>query len=88
MTTYRIERHYGAFIVRGGEYGEGEGTLVQTDWDWPIVARNLGWSMSDVQKNDVHCEHYRTDGTIDCPDCGVKAIEFICAAGKYLQERS
>jgi len=30
------------------------------------------------------CDHDGTDGTVDCPDCGVSASAFICAAGEYL----
>ena len=32
------------------------------------------------------CDHDPTDGTVDCPDCGVTASEFIAAAGAWLQE--
>lgn len=32
------------------------------------------------------CDHDRTDGTIDCPDCGVTAGEFISAAADWLSE--
>jgi hypothetical protein len=32
------------------------------------------------------CEHDGTDGTIDCPDCGVTADEFISAADDWLAE--
>ena len=32
------------------------------------------------------CDHSHTDGTVDCPDCGVTASEFISAAGDWLRE--
>ena len=92
-----VERHYHCYIVRGGDYGRGEGTLVQTDWDYPFVAQDCGWSLRRVQpgKDGARflrrapncgkgCEHLETDGTIDCPDCGITASEFIAAAGEYL----
>jgi hypothetical protein len=30
------------------------------------------------------CDHNYTDGTVDCPDCGIKATDFITAAREYL----
>ena len=30
------------------------------------------------------CDHDGTDGTVECPDCGVAASDFISAAGEYL----
>jgi hypothetical protein len=32
------------------------------------------------------CPHKYTDGTVLCPDCGVKAGEFIASAGEWLRE--
>ena len=32
------------------------------------------------------CDHSHTDGTVDCPDCGVTASEFIVAAGDWLRD--
>jgi hypothetical protein len=32
------------------------------------------------------CEHNHTDGTVTCPDCGVRAGDFIAAAGDWLRE--
>ena len=32
------------------------------------------------------CEHDGTDGTVDCPECGVSASQFIAAAGEWLRE--
>jgi len=31
------------------------------------------------------CEHSPTDGTIDCPECGATASDFIAAAGEWLR---
>ncbi len=91
-----VESHYGAFIVRGGDYGRGEGTLVQVDYDFPHLAMDCGWNIRRVQpgKNGARllqrapnrgkgCDHRWTDGTVGC-ECGVTASEFIGAAGAYL----
>jgi hypothetical protein len=60
--------------------------LVQTDWDYPGVAQSFGWSLTELQRNRrTPCQHSGTDGTIDCPDCGIPASEFISAAGDWLQ---
>jgi len=32
------------------------------------------------------CDHSHTDGTIDCPDCGVTAQQFIDAAREWLDD--
>lgn len=32
------------------------------------------------------CDHSGTDGTVDCPDCGMKAGDFIGAAYDFLVE--
>lgn len=39
---------------------------------------------ADCDRHTVICEHTGTDGTVDCPDCGIGASEFIRAAGEYL----
>lgn len=86
----RVEHHYcGGFIVGR--------RLVWSDWDYPATARDLGWSLARVQRvgkevrhlarRSKRCEHRGTDGTIDCPDCGVKAIEFINAAAEFLSSK-
>lgn len=67
---------------------DGRDMLVQTDWDWPGIARTFGWNMADVQvpPNPDPCEHSHTDGTIDCPECGCKAGIFIAAARQWLDD--
>jgi hypothetical protein len=62
------------------ETGE-ESVLFQTDYDFPGLARNLGWSGKVGRER---CKHRGTDGTIDCPDCGRKAGAFIAAAAAWL----
>ena len=49
--------------------------LIQTDWDYPGVASNLGWSPC----------HDGTDGTIDCP-CGNTAMDLIASAQEFLND--
>lgn len=70
---------------------DGRTVLVQTDWDFPSVARTFGWSIQDVQVMNAHyygvpCKHEGTDGTIDCPDCGYPASGFIREAQDWLDE--
>lgn len=65
------------------ETGE-ESVLFQTDWDFPGLARDLGWKCKVGRER---CRHAGTDGTVDCPDCGRKAGEFIAAAAAWLDAR-
>lgn len=59
--------------------------LIQTDWEHPSIASTFGWSIRDVQCN-TRCDHRHTDGTVDCPDCGLSAGEFISAAAEWLDD--
>lgn len=88
---------------------DGRSLLVQTDWDYPGVAKAFGWSLRAIQRcpkcravlgegdlmcqacyhdlakePDPICAHPGTDGTIDCPDCGLSAGAFIGAAAEWL----
>lgn len=83
-------------IVRHGK-NKDKSIFVQSDWDAPGVARAFGWDMVEVQKTvenedgdmvkaGVECEHRHTDGTIDCPDCGLKASDFIQAACLWIED--
>jgi hypothetical protein len=68
---------------------ESQTILVQTDWDYPAVAQLFGWSLRAVQPVVVIgnlCDHGGTDGTIDCPECGLPALDFITAAGEWLDD--
>lgn len=62
------------------ETGE-ETVLFQTDYDFPGLARNLGWRGNIGRER---CEHRGTDGTVNCPDCGKTAGDFIQAAQTWL----
>ncbi len=86
-----------AFVLHSSDSGR-RGTLIQVDYDYPSTAGALGWSLERVQKRrgqTVHfarrasgCTHRHTDGTIDCPECGISATDFIGAAGDYLSRRA
>ena len=68
---------------------DGRDVLIQEDWSFPATAELFGWSLTELQ-NDEHdrdgtpCSHDSTDGTVDCPDCGLTASEFIEAARNWL----
>ena len=57
------------------------GELVQTDWNFPATARRFGWTM---RAQGERCAHAGTDGTIDCPECGKTASQFIHAARNWI----
>lgn len=58
------------------ENDDGRSLLIQTDWDWPGIASTFGWSPC----------HDRTDGTVDCPECGRTAFSLIQEARQWLDE--
>ena len=31
--------------------------LIQTDWDFPGIAQSFGWSLREVQKEALECDH-------------------------------
>ena len=71
---------------------DGRDILVQTDWDYPSIAANLGFSLIDCQVLQSNyygagpCDHDGTDGTVDCKACGYPAAAFIREAGEFLRE--
>lgn len=90
-----VERYFDGFLIEGRNYGP-NGLLVQTDYDFPSIARDLGWNLTRVQRDKQGkvrhllrasrrgCQHIGTDGTVDCRDCGVTASAFIEAAADFL----
>lgn len=87
--------HTGAGYLIEPEPADGRSVLVQTDYDYPGVASSFGWYIGHVPAagpavvDNVSlrdCEHDGTDGTIDCPECGTDAFEFIAAAREFLDE--
>lgn len=74
----QVEHHYGSYLLT---YRNGSTQLVQSDWDYPATARELGWNGKIGRER---CEHRGTDGTVNCPDCGRTASDFIQAASDYL----
>lgn len=66
---------------------DGQTVLIQTDWDYCGVATSFGWSIREVQQIDHdECDHSFSDGTVDCPECGLIAGEFIAAARDWLDD--
>lgn len=65
---------------------DGRDLLIQTDWDFPGVASTFGWSPASVQKPGRDCDHSQTDGTIDCPACGLEAGDFISNARQWIDD--
>jgi hypothetical protein len=57
--------------------------LFQVDYDFPGLAKLAGWNGKVGRER---CRHQGTDGTVDCPDCGRTASEFISAAVGYLEK--
>lgn len=66
------------------KYDEKNTILFQSDWDFPGLASTFGWVIPTVSEESVYCQHEGTDGTIDCPRCGLKAGEMISEAADYL----
>ena len=71
--------------------GNGIDLIVQTDWEYPSVARTFGWDMRESQVMNAHyygqvCEHSSTDGTVKCAECGLTPSTFIADAASYLDE--
>lgn len=91
-----IESHYGAYIVHTHRRDFNGCTspdcpksyLVQTDWEFPSLAQDMGWSLRRVQKLKTHCDHRSTDGTITCQECGLTASDFINAASDFLSRKA
>jgi hypothetical protein len=63
---------------------EKDSALVQTDWDYPGVARTFGWNIRNMQRGGADCAHSSTDGTIECAECKVTPSCFIADAAGYL----
>jgi|ERR1039457_681237 hypothetical protein len=64
---------------------DGRDKLIQSDYDYPGIASTFGWRVSSLI-NKKHCKHLGSDGTVDCPKCGIKAHDFISSARDYLEE--
>lgn len=60
-----------------------ETILFQTDFDFPGLARSLGWN-GKIKKEK--CSHSSTDGTVDCKNCNKKTTDFISAAQEWLDK--
>jgi len=80
-------------VAQGGYFIEPQddpesSLYVSTDYDYPGVASTFGWSVREVPGTigRFTCTHDGTDGTIDCPACGITASRFIAEARSYLDE--
>lgn len=60
-----------------------ESVIFQTDWDFPGLARTMGWNGKIGRER---CDHSGTDGTVTCRACGKTAGDFIAAAQAYLNK--
>ena len=64
------------------EYGAWDDEQLNNDADnW----LRLIWCAACNLKEEK-CDHSHTDGTIDCPDCGLKAMDFINSARQWLDD--
>ena len=71
--------------------GTDKDILVQTDYDYPSLARVFGWDMLETQVMQmgyygVICNHLETDGTVNCPQCGLTPTTFINDADTFLSD--
>jgi hypothetical protein len=80
LITLSRARGIPAYLITADD---GRDILVQLDWDYPGIAGTFGWSSVLADPNNP-CDHYGTDGTITCPDCGTTAGTFIASAADYL----
>ncbi len=48
------------------------------------VHPSCGYVCEECGHPGRYCTHNHTDGTVDCPDCGLTATDFISAAREYL----
>jgi hypothetical protein len=76
-----------ARIAPNGDYtwdprDEKSTVLIQNDTDIPGVAREFGW----LPTPNRMCLHTETDGSVDCPECGRSAVEFISEAAAFLDD--
>ncbi len=68
---------------------DGRTLLIQSDWEYCATAETFGWSLRSVQHDGYKpCRHDATDGTVDCPDCGITNSEFMAAAYDWLRDHN
>jgi hypothetical protein len=60
----------------------GDSQVIQCDLDYPGFASDFGWR----PRGPLGCPCERTDGTVDCPECGKSASEYIAEAAAYIEE--
>lgn len=78
---YMYDGHgFMVYPVKKQRIGDDNSRYIQTDYDYPGLARLFGWNSATRRG----CKHQGTDGTVDCPDCDMKAYMFIHKAFEYL----
>jgi ribosomal protein S27E len=77
---FEVESYFCGYLIT---YPSGRDRLIQSDWDFPSLARDLGWNGKIGRER---CDHRGTDGTVACPDCGRTATQFIEAAANYIDK--
>ena len=80
----RIDEETGCYLS-----DEENTVLFQTDWEFPMLASNFGWSIRESQVMQAGyygtvCDHSGTDGTVKCDTCGLTPATFIGEAREYL----
>lgn len=80
-----LRTHRGRYRYRADE---SRSVLVQTDWDYPGLASNLGWVPRNAatRAQNRRCDHSSTDGTVDCA-CGLTASRMIGSARDWIDAR-
>lgn len=80
MAKLTYTRAYPHFTI---EHADGRTVLIQVDYDYPGVASRMGWPFKGAD-----CDHSSTDGTVDCPDCGKSATDFITEAADWIADHA
>lgn len=81
---HKIDEETGCYLS-----GNENTLLFQTDWEFPMLASNFGWSIRESQVGQAGyygtvCDHSGTDGTVKCETCGLTPSTFIREATEYL----
>ena len=96
MSTITLEAGpHGTYLLRSST---GKSRLIQTDYDYPGIASNWGWSPQHRKRKstldfdpDTHTPcpgSVLTDGTIDCPVCKKSSTSFIAEAQEFLDDEA
>jgi hypothetical protein len=64
-------------VPDGGDPYADDTPLIQSDWEYPAVARDMGWTSC--------CEDTNSDGTVDCRVCRKTASQMIKEAYDFIE---